>query len=412
MKFKQLLKIIASSVCCVISVISPLSAQATGVFLEDSRMLKSAIVVGADTGQILFSTNAEQPLNPASMSKVMVAYLVMEAIEKGQFTLDTPVTVSQNDAAISQLTRVSNMPMAVGEVYTVRELLTFLFVSSASAATIMLARQVTADDQLFVEKMNEKAQELGLLQTQFYHATGAEIIAFEGYYQPNDQVTASNKMSAQDMARLTYYLLKRFPDVLSISQQQVLTTRRGERIISTNQSLPGSKFAVEGVTGLKTGSSPDAGYNIVVTAKRGDVSLIVVVMGVGTWGDYGSEQTRHLYVTELLEKAFQTYTLQNVVMAGKYDRETEWLFVEKNVAALVSNDAAPVILQTNQTLYVDGQHGVIVPPQQLGSPITIEERNLFVEWLLSPQGIVTVLSVIGIISGSVWWMKQRKYQMK
>lgn len=384
-------------------------AQQPRLSFENSSLAKATIVVGADTGQILYANNAEQSLNPASMSKVMVAYLVMEAIENGQFTLDTPVTVSQNDAAISQLVSVSNIPFTVGEVYTVRELLTFLFVSSASAATIMLARQVVADDQVFVEKMNEKARELGLTQTQFYHATGAELMAFEGYYQPNDQVTASNQMSAQDTSRLTYYLLKRFPDLLSISQQQSITTRKGERITATNHSLPGGKFSVEGVTGLKTGSSPDAGYNIVVTAKRGDVSVIAVVMGVGTWGDFSSEQARHIYVEELLEKTFETYTLQTVVPAGKYDRETEWLFVEQDVRALVAEGESAQVLQSEKTVYINGPEGVIVSPQQLGSPIVIEQRNLFVEWLLSLPGIATVGGVLGMLGISVWLVRQRKY---
>lgn len=129
----------------------------------------------------------------------------------------------------------------------------------------------------------------GMTNTRFYNGTGAVFGAFEGYYAPaGSDPSASNEVTAKDMSILAYHLIKKHPDVLEFTNDTQVTVKAGtpleETLDAYNHSLPGARHAYEGVDGLKTGSSPQAGYNSIVTAKRGDTRLIVVVLGASAWG--------------------------------------------------------------------------------------------------------------------------------
>lgn len=283
---------------------------------------KASIVIEAQTGQVLWEDNPDLKWNPASIAKLMSAYLVFEAIAKGQFTLDTTVKATDNDQAISQIYELSNNTIVSGVDYPVRDLLYATLVQSSNVATVMLANLVTANDEAkFIHMMNDKAKELGMTNSIFYNCSGAETGAFNGYYKPKgiDQ-NADNVTTARDLAILSYHLLKNYPDTVTYTSPTQITimenTSYAEVLENHNYSLPGLAYGYEGADGLKTGSSPTGGFNYAATAKRGDTRLIEIVLGVGDWEDQEGELQRHAFGNAIFDQAFATYEYKKLLSKG------------------------------------------------------------------------------------------------
>lgn len=128
--------------------------------------------------------------------------------------------LTETDQAIASIYALSNNKIVAGETYTVRELLIMTLVPSSNVTTLMLAHLIhDGDDASFLQLMNDTAQSLGMTNTHFYNATGAVFGAFEGYYSPaGSDPTASNEVTAKDMATLAYHLIKKYPEVLDFHQ--------------------------------------------------------------------------------------------------------------------------------------------------------------------------------------------------
>lgn len=287
----------------------------------DINRPKASIVIDAKTGDVLWGDNVDAPRDPASMSKLMALYLVFEAMAEGKFSPDTMVTATANDEAMSKLWEISNNKIVAGVDYKVSELIIATIVPSSNTATLMLANLVEPDPDLFIDKMNAKAKELGMVNTQFFNGTGAVARAFQGYYAPTRyDIHRTNITTARDFAILTYHFVNNFPSLLNYTGDSNITIKAGtpyeETFKSYNYSLPNGKYALEGVTGLKTGSSPSAAFNITATAKRGEQELIAVIMGVGDWSDQDGEYYRHPFTNALLEKAFTDYDYTLLADAG------------------------------------------------------------------------------------------------
>ena len=313
---------------------------------------KASIVVNAENGQILWGDNIDLQRDPASTTKTMVIYLTMKAIKEGKISMDTEVVATANDQAIADIYALSNNKIKEGVTYTVSELLTMTLVPSSNIATLMLAHLIhEGDDASFIVLMNETAQSLGMTKTVFYNGTGAVVEAFEGYYAPQGyDHTAHNLTTVKDLATLAYHLVNEFPEILDFTNDTVVTVKQGtlyeETFDSYNHSLPGDPMGIEGVDGIKTGSSPSAGYNSIVTAKRGDTRLITVVLGASQWGDPEGEFVRHYYVNALLEKTFKTYSRQLVLPKGKQEINGKSYEVSEDLYALVPNgqEAQPALM--------------------------------------------------------------------
>lgn len=284
------------------------------------------LVADADTGNILWGDNIDVVRDPASMSKLMAVYLIYEAMARGEFDENTTIKATEEDQATSQIYEISNNKIVKGVSYPVGELLTAALVKSSNVAVHMMTKKVSGDnDSYFVDLMNLKAKSLGMTNTKFYTESGAVARAYDGHYQPDRyDMTAFNETTARDLAILTYHLWKDFPQVFEHTDDYTVKimegTRYEEEFESYNESLPGGEFAFKGVNGLKTGSSPSALFNSVVTAEQDSKKLITVVMGVGDWYEGDSQHRRPQFTNTLLDYGFKTIsTADNTEKSKAYE---------------------------------------------------------------------------------------------
>lgn len=280
---------------------------------------ESAILVDVKTGTILYEKNSDQALPPASMSKMMTEYLVMEAIEEGKLSWDTPVVVSEYAHYIASLDGTSRVWLAQGEQRTVKELYTAMAVYSANDATVALAEKVAGSEKQFVHMMNEKAAQLGMTNTRFVNSTGLPNNML-GPYMHTGSAQDENAMSARDTAILARALLLKYPEVLQFSSIPVVEPGEGEgrfpvRLINFNWMLPdhpyGNQYVYEGLDGLKTGYTELAQYCFTATAERDGLRLVSVVMRTP------SEAARFVETRKLLDYGFEQFGYHTFAEKGE-----------------------------------------------------------------------------------------------
>ena len=221
---------------------------------------QSVFVMDGDTGEELYSYNGDVARVPASMTKVLTAYIVYQELEAGSITLETPVKISHNVAVKS---RDSSYPTAVplteGATYTVDTLLHLIMIPSASASCIAMAEHISGSESAFVTRMNATAKELGLNAT-YYNCHGA---------QPN-------YITARSQAALTKIFIDTYPDILRITSKSGFSFN-GTYYNNTNHLL-NTMAPYEGLDGFKTGTISQAGYCVTTTAVRNGRRVIAVVM--------------------------------------------------------------------------------------------------------------------------------------
>ncbi|MGT2799009.1 DUF1958 domain-containing protein [Streptococcus marmotae] len=349
--------------------------RAAGYEVSDINRPRSSIIIDGNTGAILWQDNPDEVRDPASMSKVMTLYLVYEAIGQGKLTEETVITATEADQAVAGIYEISNNKIVAGVDYTVGELITMTAVPSSNAATIMLANYLSNNNpDTFLDMMNAKSQELGMTNTYWYNASGAAASAFQGYYNPTRyDHDATNQTTARDLAILVYHFLKNYPAILEHTKHPVVTVKAGtpyeETFETYNYSLPGAQYGIEGVDGLKTGSSPSAGFNYIATAKRGEQRLISLIMGVGDWSDQNGEYYRHPFGNALLEKAYADYEYRKIVDAGKQLINGKNYELASDLYATIRKGETPNYIVENNQLRVDNGLESVSPMISAGVPV-------------------------------------------
>ncbi len=218
---------------------------------------KSAVLLEPVTGQILFESNADEKLPPASITKIMSLILVMEAIDSGVLTLETEITASEHACSMGG----SQIWLEPNEKMTVHELLKATVIASANDATVALGEAIAGSEEAFVAKMNERARQLGMNSTNFINCTGLDA---EGH------LTTAHDVALMSAELIKHGLIKNYSTVWMDS------LRGGEsELVNTNKLV---RF-YEGCTGLKTGTTSGAGHCLAATAERDGLSLVAVVMG-------------------------------------------------------------------------------------------------------------------------------------
>ncbi len=223
---------------------------------------RSALLMDAATGTVLYEKNADEALPPASVTKVMTLLLTMEAIDSGKLRLEDKLSVSEYAASMGG----SQVYLEPGEEMTVNELLKCVVVSSANDAAVTLAEAVAGTETSFITMMNDRAKELGMANTAFENATGL------------DDTVTNHVTSARDIAIMSRALMSH-PLILEYSSIWMDTVRNGEFGLSNTNRL--IRF-YSGATGLKTGSTAKAKFCISATACREGLHLIAVIMGAPT----------------------------------------------------------------------------------------------------------------------------------
>ena len=252
-------KVISTSLCLVImlTVLFPVKVNALA---EDSITAPSAILMEASTGKILFEKNAHEQRPCASVTKVMTLLLVFEAIDDGKLSLDDTITASEHASSMGG----SDIWLETGETMSADDMIKATTVASANDAAVALAEHISGSEDSFVEAMNNRAKELGMNDTTFKNCNGLDE---EGH------VT-----SAYDVAVMSRELIKH-EKIFDYTSIWLDNLRDGKtQIVNTNKLLK----TYNGITGLKTGTTDDAGCCMSATATRGNVSLIAVVLGCNT----------------------------------------------------------------------------------------------------------------------------------
>ena len=224
-----------------------------------ARGTRAAILINMDTGKVLFAKNPDMSIPPASLTKVMSMFLTMDAIRAKRLKFDEKIRITSAAAHVGG----SSMHLRSGERVTVRHLLTGAAVASGNDAITALALRVGGNQRQFVRAMNQKAHDLGLRRTEFKNPTGLPA--------------AGQRTTPRDMATLARAYLRVHPSAQTFHNTRSFTHRN--RQMSNTNALLGS---VRGVNGLKTGWTVASGYNLIVTATRGNTRLLAVVMGGST----------------------------------------------------------------------------------------------------------------------------------
>lgn len=315
--------------------------------------VKSAILIEADSGQVLYEVNPDEPLPIASMTKLMTEYIVMEEITNGRLNWEDIVTVTEE--AAKTLPSESQIYLAAGDKHSVRDLYIAMAVGSANDATKALAIEVAGSIQAFVDKMNETAKELGLESAVFTSTTGLED---------------TTVMSARDVAKLSRIILQKHPNFLEFSSIQDYKFRERDKdpminfnyMLGTNVNKSGFKdIAYEGVDGLKTGFIEKAGYNFAGTVKRGDLRFISVVM------DTRSRNARFFETATLYNYAFGTFEKKTVVPPKTVVETLETVKIKKGVQKTI-----PVVTDKDITFMV--RKGVEPKIEMTSHEITPEDQ--------------------------------------
>lgn len=247
-----------------IGVISLVFATQSIVYAEEIPLTaKTAVVMEANTGTVLYEKDKDQSLPPASVTKVMSLLLVFEALDQKEFKKSDMVTISDHAASMGG----SQVFLEVGEQQSVETLLKCMIISSANDATVAMAEKVAGSETAFVKKMNQRAKQLGMKHTRFQNACGLD--------------QKGHETSAYDIALMSRELMLNHPDVFSYTKiwmdSFIHKTKKGEKefgLSNTNKLIR----QYDGCTGLKTGSTSVAKFCLSATAKRNGIHMIAVVM--------------------------------------------------------------------------------------------------------------------------------------
>ena len=267
---------------CLLLGIVPGPARAVNMDLP----VKSAILMDVATGTILYEQDAHTPLAPASVTKVMTMLLIMEAIDSGAISWQDVVTTSESAAAKGG----SQVYLKVGETMSVSDMVKAIAVSSANDCACAMAEHIAGSETAFVEKMNQRAKDLGMNDTKFVNCTGLD----------DDAAAADHKTSAHDIAVMSRQLLKNHPDIKKYTTIWMDTLRNGTFGLSNTNKMV--RF-YPGATGLKTGFTSKAGYCLSASAQRDGMELVATVMGSE------SSKDRFNACKQLLDYGFANYAL-------------------------------------------------------------------------------------------------------
>lgn len=305
------------------AVIIALCSAACAAAADLDLTAKAALLMEAHTGRILYEKNIDQPLPVASISKLMTLVLVLEAVDAGVVSFDDLVTASEYAASMGG----SQVWLEKGEQLTLEELLYAVAVGSGNDAAVAVAEYLAGSEPAFVALMNQKAAELGLTNTEYSNASGLppSLLGING----------RQVMSARDVALLCRYALgvPRLLDFVSTYEYTMRADTTKKPVLWNYNKL---LRRYQGVDGFKTGYTTEAGHCIAVTAQRGGLRLIAVVLGST------SDANRESDVTKLLDLGFREYTnhlifpqgtIVGEIVVPKGDPETVKLVVSGDFAA-------------------------------------------------------------------------------
>ena len=370
MKAKRFLSVFLLFVLLVSLTATPFAAAEEPTLPEDPDIqAKAALLVDANTGAIVYAKNEHQELYPASLTKIMTALLVVEAIDKGQLSLDQEVTAPSTIESLD--TDGSTANIKPGEIMTVEQLLYCMLVVSANEACVILAEAVSGSVDAFVDQMNEKAQALGCENTHFVNPTGLHdsqhyTSAWDLYLITKEALTHKDFVRISDTGDITLPATNLHEARALHSTNYLISVWRSRGYINKNAH------------GIKTGSTSEAGHCLVSSAAKGSLSFISVVLGCDrlTLED-GEIRTMSFYETNrLFQWGFDNFSYKTILTADEYPKEVAvslskidhvTVHPARDVEILMPNDLVPEDLERTITLNSDPVEAPITTGDKLGT---------------------------------------------
>lgn len=320
----------------------------------------SAILIEQTTGQVLYEHNPHEALHPASVTKVMSILLIMEALDSGKISLTDSIPCTENAASMGG----SQIWLDPRESLTVEEMLKAICVASANDCVVAMAEYLGGSEEGFVQMMNDKAQNLGMKDTTFKNCHGLD---------EDGHVTSS-----YDIALMSKELLNNHPDITKYTTIWTDSLRDGKsELTNTNKLIRSYK----GATGLKTGSTGLALYNLSASATRDDLSLIAVIMKAP------STKVRFAEAQKLLDYGFNTFSFKQF---GKKDETIKTLTVTKGARSSVE----AILSQNSGTLLEKGKDKKVEQnltlEDNVSAPITSGQKLGEVSFVLDGQTLSTI----------------------
>lgn len=323
--------------------IVPLFSQKAYAVTEDTITAPSAVLMEASSGKVLFEKNPHEQRPCASITKVMTMLLVCEAIDNGKLSLDDTITASAHAASMGG----SDIWLEEGETMSADDMIKATVVASANDAAVALAEHLCGSEEVFVQKMNEKAQQIGMKETVFKNCNGLDE---EGHIT-----------SAYDVAVMSRELIKH-EMIFNYTSIWLDNLRDGKtQIVNTNKLLK----TYNGITGLKTGTTNDAGCCMSASAKRGDMSLVAVVLGCN------SGKERFSDAAALLDYGFANFSVTKISLPEDMPKTIK---VENGMVQNIGVDcdvSASIVLDKNSSSKIVSK---IDLPESVEAPVAKGQR--------------------------------------
>lgn len=370
-------RFLALALVLVITAVTPVAYGQDAEFSIDAT---AGILLDFDSGQILFSQNGNETHIPASLVKVMTMFVALDHIEQGRVSLEDEVIVSERAWRMGG----SQMFLEVGETVTVQDLLYGISVISGNDACVAVAEAVAGSEELFVRRMNEKAQELGL-SLRFVDVHG---------------LSEENQITAQDVAQLAKAYIQAHPDALQYHQERSFGHQprsQSSPIVQNNRNR--LLWRYEGADGLKTGFLSKAGYNLMATASRDNRRLIAVVLGAD------SESTRENEAIRLLNYGFRNFELVDLSQLLPNRQERVYKGRENTVAVSPATPGVTIPQGAHDRVNVEIVTEQLVAPirqgQQVGRVVVTYQDRVLKETPLLAQSDVERGNFFRVIIDSI-----------
>ncbi|MDD1781230.1 D-alanyl-D-alanine carboxypeptidase [Enterovibrio sp. ZSDZ35] len=332
----------------VLSLVTLFPAQALTVKPNPPQIAaKGYVLMDFHSGMVIAEKDANEPLAPASLTKLMTAYVVGQEIKLGRLAWDDRVDVSEN-AWSAKFPDSSKMFIKPGDVVTVKDLMRGLIIQSGNDAAVALAEHIAGSESAFVNLMNSWAEKLGMDSSQFVNAHGLDAYGIQS--------------TAMDMAVLMQSIIEELPEVYDLYSEKVFTwakiTQYNRNKLLWDRSLD--------VDGGKTGYTSDAGYSLASSATEGRMRLVSVVMGTS------SQQARESASKNLLNYGFRFYDSQQVAKRDGLETQVKVWKGQTEEVALTYKDDIYLTLPRNQadsvtkSVVIDGP---VVAPIEKGKPL-------------------------------------------
>lgn len=338
-----------------------------------------AILLDADTGQILHEQNADSALGLASMSKLMPIYILLDHIRADKIKWDDTYTVSKRVHELSVDINLGNVMLEEGRAYTIKELYESILIFSANASTVGIAEFIAGSEADFLPLMKKKADELGLAHYNFVNATGLNNSDLQGRHVPGTGPDDENVMSAKDVAKVGYSIIRDYPEILEVTKlpRKVFGagTASSVEMTSWNYMLPGFLYEYDGVDGLKTGNTNFAGQCFISTVERDGQRFIAVVLNAKDKEGNSNYAGRFGTMKELFDYGFANFTKESIA--------TEQSSVQINGDTVtVESEAVPILAEKGASYHAKVEPYTDVTTITTGTPVghtVVEELNYLYE---------------------------------